>query len=256
MCLFGLSILPKAILVFFPRVGTFVRLIVMPNGYSWLRTDVRRTHSFDHWVVHTGRKTGEGSFREPDHLESQAIEAVLRPLFWAVKFPLAMYDGVRRGSLREQGLFIWDHNDGEPGHYRAGISASAYEVCSDEMTWVDAVPLLVGCERDSSCVIALIKLKMQAVSRKVYSVEAKLCLREIVDTVVTVPAVRDWSGVVSLGNLESTERLVKEVIDCTLCEEHAYPGIESHSFWSTLLDARRLREDDAYREESLGNNAM
>ena len=231
----------------------------MPNGYSFLDTTSKRTHSWDRWVIHTGQPTSEsdldGAYREPTVSESLLIDLVLKRVS-IDNVPLMPEKSLNTikfcEALKAEGAFIWTREA------TGGISASVYESDGDQIRWVDAIPALAGAERESTFVIVLATSLLGAGRRRrtLFSVETRLAVRQVVDTVITVPTVRRWGGSFDEKALEDTASLVRETVCRSLVDGCVLTGsvptdVErcSAGLWTELVDTTRLRGEPAYYEE-------
>lgn len=242
----------------------------MPNGYDWLARSHETEHSFARWVIQTGKpspglaSTCAGfqpaadvnmigdAYRVPDELESRLIDVVLMPPTQFSKFvPTFQCDEYKKKMYVEDkaGTCRWaapvDH-----------VVASAWEITVDhELRWVDAVPALagVGGGRDSSNLIVLktswlyeLHGRKKPVKRGLRSLEFAIALRQIVDTVVSVPMLRPWNNEIEeLIWVHGNSAIAQNLLQRSLVANHSYcGGVQGGPMLDTTIwfEARDLEE--------------
>ena len=225
----------------------------MPNGYDWLSTTRKTTHSWEHWVIHTGEATDtnfESALREPSTSESLLIDLVLNNVDFATTLPFETYNSVKFcETLKTSGSFIWSHKEGEKG-----VSASVYECADGSVKWLDAIPIVAGVETNDSFLIvvatSLLGAPQKSVCRMLYSVESKLAVRKIVDTVVSVPTFQQWDGSFNESALLNSAHLAQETAQRSLVQISAYSSsTKNDAMWTELVDGKKLKEDPEYYEQ-------
>ena len=172
-----------------------------------------------------------------------------------------------------------DVKKGEKG----GISASVYERMPNDhpsqrvsIRWLDAIPFLAGLEDDSTFFILLVSSILgerdrTSGRRLLYAVECRLAVRQVVDTTIEVPTLRQWGGVFQESALQDAKTLVEETVarslmdgghfarlhgDAPPVEEEAPPvvdggHVDGHMFggwWTRFVDNARLRDHAEYRK--------
>ena len=232
----------------------------MPNGYSWLAVSQFVKHKYDHWVVQTGLATEDGdesrAFREPDETESRLIDVMTTKESrdssgFVPKYPSGAYHSILFGAAGE-GTCRWT----EPVNR---VIASAWNTEENGIVrFLDGIPVECGVERTSSVLIVLKTTRLYqmqphqhkrkaARTMKIFEVQLKLALRQVIDTTVTMPKCRAWTGQYSERTLFSgdDEALVREVIQRSLVEGNAYsnPSARAIGEKSTGIWTRALRRN-------------
>ena len=254
----------------------------MPNGYDWLVESHETTHRWNRWQITTGNpspgleSTSAGcqpaadvniigdAYRDPDELESRLLDVVLtppRPLDVVLTPPASQLVPTFQCDEYDKKMYF-EHLDEGTCRWAAPVDlvvASAWETTEDgEVRWVDAVPALagVGGARDSSNMIVLKTSWLFALApwkkpkRHLRSSEFAIALRQIVDTVVSVPMLRQWDNVIEeIIWFRGNNAIVENVLQRSLVVNHSYQGgvrggpLLDDTIW---FQARGLEE---FREE-------
>ena len=132
--------------------------------------------------------------------------------------------------------------------------ASVWETDLEKKTirWLDAIPVEVGVGDESSCAIIVktseVTIPLERGGEKsrrrvTLSIQARIALRQIVDTKVELPKCRRWEGVIDHTSILSNTQLVQEVVQKSLIATGGIAGsgppaateARSNRIWTSIM---------------------